>query len=69
MAFRLALRWLDVGQCDPLFVFPRMTIPRALILALGFIAVLHITDRVIAGMVQCEAANACPYAREFGGVK
>ena len=48
---------------------PRMTIPRALILALGFIAVLHITDRVIAGLAQCEAANACPYARDFGGVR
>ena len=46
-----------------------MILPRALILALGFIAVLHITDRVIAGLAQCEAAQACPYAREFGGVK
>ena len=46
-----------------------MTLPRALILALGFITVLHITDRVIAGLAQCEAAQACPYAREFGGVR
>ena len=46
-----------------------MTRTTALILALGFVALLHFTDRIIAGLAQCEAAEACPYAREFGGVK
>ena len=44
-----------------------MTIPRAIILGLGLIAVLYFTDRIVTGIAQCESFDACPYAREFGG--
>lgn len=35
------------------------------IIGLCFIAGMHITDRVIAGIVQCHAFEACP----FGGAR
>ena len=46
-----------------------MTRSTALLLGLSFVAMLYVSDRVIAGMVQCRAADVCPYAREFGGVR
>ena len=42
-----------------------MTRTAAIILALGFVALLHFTDRIIAGLAQCEAAETCPYATQF----
>ena len=30
---------------------------------------LDMLNAVIAGFVQCDAADACPYEREFGGVR
>ena len=39
----------------------------AIILALGFVVLLHFTDRIIAGFVQCDAAQTCPYSTEMGG--
>lgn len=32
-----------------------------------FVAALHFTDRVIAGFVQCEAAQTCPFETDIGG--
>ena len=43
-----------------------MTRAAFILAALGFIAVLHFTDRVIAGIVQCESAATCPVATERG---
>ena len=43
-----------------------MTRAAFILTALGFIAVLHFTDRVIAGFVQCESAASCPVTTEHG---
>jgi len=33
---------------------------RAILLTTAFAALLHFTDRVIAGLVECSAAQSCP---------
>ena len=42
---------------------------RPIILTLCLIATLVIGNGIIAGVVQCDAARACPYATEFGDVR
>ena len=44
-----------------------MTRATAIILGIGFVVLLHFTDRIIAGFVQCDAARACPYSTDAGG--
>lgn len=44
-----------------------MTRAMALTLALAFMAALLIGDRVIAGVVQCDAAQTCPYSTILKG--
>ena len=43
-----------------------MTRATAVILTIGFVVLLHFTDRIIAGFVQCDAARSCPYSTEMG---